>query len=142
MVAHATNGSTKPKLTVDDLSSPLNFVPQSDWILGMFMEPGETSGGIAIPETANVGPPRVLIVSVGPGRVCEYNPENGRLPMDAEPGDVVYSKGGEFEKFYLGKKVFCIFQNWQIVAKAPLEKVSPEELADIVSPPKPRLMKV
>lgn len=63
-----------------------DFHPLSDFVLLQEVPRGETAGGIALPETADMGPPKAKVVAVGPGRVSE---EGEIIPMTVKAGDVV-----------------------------------------------------
>jgi co-chaperonin GroES (HSP10) len=130
-------------VTSAELQSLANFEPIEDRVVALHIPAGETAGGIALPDDAEMGIDKFLVLKCGPGRVCEYNPQSGLLPMNCEPGDVVRVKGGEITSFHLGRERYCMFQSWQIVSHAPLEKVGALELADIIAgAAKPKLLKV
>jgi chaperonin GroES len=69
------------------LGVTIPFRPLSDFVLVKPIPPGETAGGIAIPDGAVVDPPKGTVVKVGPGRVTEEGVEN---PMPVKVGDKVY----------------------------------------------------
>ena len=46
-----------------------------------------TPGGVAIPETADMGPQQARVVACGPGWPTD---QGTRIAMDVEPGDLVY----------------------------------------------------
>lgn len=62
------------------------FQPLSDFVLLQEVPRGETAGGIALPETADMGPPQAKVVAVGPGRISE---DGALIPMTVKPGDLV-----------------------------------------------------
>jgi co-chaperonin GroES (HSP10) len=95
----------------------LNFAPTKDYVLFEELEPGETAGGLAIPHDADMGPPKGLILAVGPGRASEYDPSK-RMPMDAKPGKVMYLLGTA-TKFLLDGKEYGLIRDQHLVAEAP-----------------------
>jgi co-chaperonin GroES (HSP10) len=65
-----------------------NFEPFGDWVLLECIPPGETAGGIALPDGASIGHPRAKVLEAGPGKMCEYDGKT--MPMSVRVGDVVY----------------------------------------------------
>jgi co-chaperonin GroES (HSP10) len=65
-----------------------NFKPFMDCVLLQPIPRGMTTGGVALPENADVGPQRAFVVAVGPGWPTDDG--QGRIPMEVEVGDVVY----------------------------------------------------
>ena len=62
--------------------------PLHDFVLLRRAPAEDTSaGGIIIPDNAQERPQRGEVLAVGPGRVLE---NGARVPVDVEPGDVVY----------------------------------------------------
>lgn len=62
----------------------VKFEPAHDWLLIQPIEKTITSGGIALPDGAEVDPPRGKVLKAGPGRVTELNQlvENPFKPGD------------------------------------------------------------
>lgn len=68
---------------------PLPFQPVRDNVLCQELDSRVTAGGIALPDDAEMGPPRMKVLAVGEGRLCD----NGQVvPYPIQPGDVVYVK--------------------------------------------------
>jgi chaperonin GroES len=63
------------------------FQPTADYILIKPIQPGKTAGGIALPDGADVNPPKGVVVATGPGRVSEYWV---LIHNSVKAGDVVY----------------------------------------------------
>lgn len=86
----------KGRSVVAATKEKVSFKPAKDYLLVKEVPPGETLGGIAIPEGAEVGPPKFIVIAAGPGKWSDIDPEK-RFPMDAKAGDVVYVKGGQMD---------------------------------------------
>lgn len=66
---------------------PLPFQPVRDNVLCQELK--EQQGGIVLPDGVDTGPPRMKVLAVGEGRLCE----NGSVvPYPVQPGDIVYVK--------------------------------------------------
>lgn len=65
----------------------IRFQPTGDFILVEPIRRKQTFGGLALPDGAEIEPPRGKVVKAGPGRVSE---EGKLLPMSVGVGDEVY----------------------------------------------------
>ena len=63
------------------------FTPFHDTLLLDPIPRGETAGGVALPETADMGPQQARVVARGPGWPTDAG---GRIAMDVEEGDIVW----------------------------------------------------
>lgn len=74
---------------------PVPFEPFHDILLVQELPRGLTPGGLAVPETADLDPPKGRVVKAGPGKRSEF--DGTLIPMQTVAGDVVYL-GGPFMK--------------------------------------------
>jgi chaperonin GroES len=95
----------------------INMRPTKDWVVFEELAPGETPGGLVMPDNADVWPPKGLVIACGPGRPSEYRPDK-LMPMDAKPGKVMYLLGTA-TKFYLDGREFGLIRDRDLVAEAP-----------------------
>lgn len=99
--------------------SKINFEPVSDTLLIEPIRKNETTGGLALPAGAEIGPPRGRVVKAGPGRTTDFGAE---IPMPVTEGDVVVlaliNPPGEME---FGGKKYLIVRARDVLAKAPLD---------------------
>ena len=65
----------------------LEFEPILDFILIRPLPQGQTRGGIALPDGADVDPPKGLVVAAGPGRKTEYG---AFIENCVQAGETVY----------------------------------------------------
>lgn len=63
------------------------FTPLGDAILIDLIPPGETAGGIALPDDAEGVSVKAKVIAVGPGRTTEFG---AFLEVPVKVGDVVY----------------------------------------------------
>jgi chaperonin GroES len=68
-------------------NKPISFQPLGDWLLIEPIPKSLTPGGIALPETAEIGPPLAKVIRVGPGAITSTGT---LIPPDVAEGDVVY----------------------------------------------------
>jgi len=50
-----------------------------------------TAGGLLVPDVVAENTPMLTVISVGPGHVSDTR-EDGRVPLEFEPGDVVVAR--------------------------------------------------
>lgn len=70
----------------------IDFIPMKDYVLLKELAPDETPNGVVLPEGAELGLPRGLVLAVGEGRPCDYDPTK-KYPMDCRKGDIVFFCG-------------------------------------------------
>lgn len=95
----------------------VNFQPTGDFVLVEVQPKGFSAGGLALPEGADMGPDRGLIVAVGPGRHTEYGVF---MEQEYSVGDMVYVLGNQpVVPVTLGGKEYLVMNPRTIVGRVP-----------------------
>lgn len=111
---------------VTDFKLPVNFEPFGDWVLLEPIPPGQTAGGIALPEGSAMGVPSAKVIAAGPGKMCEYDGKT--MPMNVKVGDIVYQMSavanGSALPYYENGKEYSVIRAHHLIGKVPNHKPS------------------
>lgn len=104
--------------------NPLPFQPVRDFSLCQLLNDRTTNGGIVLPDDAEIGPPRMKVLAVGEGRLCE----NGAVvPYPIQAGDICVcrcSGGSAPERFTHGGEEFFLVHCHNLVGYEPRERLA------------------
>jgi chaperonin GroES len=97
------------------MADAVDLEPLHDFILVDVIPPGETKGGIVIPETVQEGTPRAKVIKAGPGRMTE---SGSVVPMPVKVGDVIYLiLGGPPVTMTFGGKNYALIRARDVAGK-------------------------